>query len=125
MEPFGHYSSSTTTSVGPGGTIDDPICMPPHNWTGSVSVFIGSSPLMVPGGSVDVSVAGPNGYSASYAYSMPPHEPLSITLPMPAITGKYTITVDYGPYSTYWGGTIYYGPSSASTTVEVDVTPCS
>lgn len=78
---------------------------------------------MVPGGSIDVSVTGPNGYSAFYSYAMPPHEPLSISLPLPAITGKYTITVDYGPYSTRWGS-IYYDQSSASTTVNVDVTPC-
>ncbi len=123
VEPFGHYSSGTHAWVGPGGVVVDPTCMPPNDWSGSVSVFVGSSPLMVPGGPVVVTVAGPFGYSASYSYSMPPHEPLSVALPLPHMEGTYNVTVSYGPYATPQG-TMHYGPSSASTKVSVVLTPC-
>ncbi|WP_188595435.1 hypothetical protein, partial [Thermocladium modestius] len=101
----------------------DYTCAPPNSWTGSVSAFIGSSPLTVPGGPVTVSVTGPNNYSASYSFPMKPHEPLSISTPLPRMAGSYTITASYEPYFTPHG-TIYYDSSSASTTVNVDVVIC-
>jgi len=134
---LGRYSSGTSMYVDGPGVVYNP-CVPifnSYNWT--VYVYIGNSPLLVPGGSVTAMLYDPSGklvWSGTFSVptsfdGSPPHGPAVVSVPWTVFNygvpyNTYTMVITYNGYTTKYGS-ISYGTSTTKFTIYAEYQSCS